>query len=218
MCIRPNSFEQFHNKLLDLKPQLVIIDPLGRFEKVDDMSSYNMTYVMARFSELAKLTDCHMALLHHIPRGRSDDADPATAGFGSIAIAGGCNARFTFVHKAGDIYTFSSSKGKGGGFTPFDGEQRLTRDADTGWITLAGAYNFKDQARAIKGKVLDVINAAEGEVTSSAIGRELGVQRSVAGIAAKMLADEGLCIFRKDGQKFIFTAQPGHQKDLPDIR
>ena len=88
MAIRPNSFEQFHQELLERKPALVIVDPLGRFQKIDDINDYGTTYAMARFSELAKRCDCHIALLHHIPRGRSDDADPATAGFGSIAIAG----------------------------------------------------------------------------------------------------------------------------------
>lgn len=204
MSIRPNSFEQFHQELLERRPGLVVIDPLGRFQKIDDITDYGTTYAMAQFSELAKQTDCHIALLHHIPRGRNDADDPATAGFGSIAIAGGCNARFVFVHKAGDIYTVQSSKGKGGGFKPFDGEQTLVKDGDTGRVTLSGPYSFKDQARGIKDKVLQVVKASDRDMTSDAIARELHVQRSSAGLAGKMLADEGLIGFRKEGQRYVF--------------
>lgn len=204
MAIRPNSFQQFHQKLLELKPNFVIVDPLGRFQKIDDITDYGTTYAMAQFSELAKQTNCHIALLHHIPRGRSDADDPATAGFGSIAIAGGCNARFVFVHKKGDIYTVQSSKGKGGGFRPFDGEQTLKRDSETGWVTLGGAYSFKDQARGIKQQVLEIIRNSDRELTSDAIARELHVQRSAAGLAAKMLADDGLVRLRMEGKRYIF--------------
>jgi hypothetical protein len=215
MAIRPNSFEQFHQKLLEIKPDLVVIDPLGRFQKIDDITDYGTTYAMAQFSELAKQVNCHIALLHHIPRGRSDADDPATAGFGSIAIAGGCNARFVFVHKKGDIYTIQSSKGKGGGFRPFEAEQTLHKDADTGWVTLAGAYSFKDQAKGMKAQVLEVIQNSDRELTSDAIGRELHIQRSVAGVAGKMLFEDGLVGFRKEGQRYIFFAlKTGEQNKL----
>lgn len=198
MCLRPNSFEQFHAELLKRRPQFVLIDPLGRFEKVSDndgsggFNGYGMTYAMARFSELAKRTDCHIALLHHIPRGRLDVDDVATAGFGSVSIAGGCNARFRFLKKPGGIYTFASSQGKGAGFIPFDGEQVLERDPDTHWVSLRGPYNWSDQAQAVKPLVLEAVNHSDEPMSAFDLGRALGVQRSIAGSAAKMLFQDGL--------------------------
>lgn len=192
MALRPNSFDQFHQKLLALKPALVVIDPLGRFEKHDDVTDYGMTYAMARCSELAKQTDTHIAFLHHIPRGRNDEDDAATAGFGSIAIAGGCNARFVCVRKTGPIYIVKSSQGKGGGFEAFAGEQILERNEETHWITLKGPYSWKDQADAVRPQVEQAINEDGDWLTTFELHKKVkGVSQSVAGSAAKTLANEG---------------------------
>jgi hypothetical protein len=215
MAIRPNSFEQFHQKLIELKPSLVVIDPLGRFQKIDDITDYGTTYAMAKFSELAKQTNCHIALLHHIPRGRSDADDPATAGFGSIAIAGGCNARFVFIHKPGDLYTVLSSKGKGGGFRPFEGEQTLAMDPETGWVTISGAYTWKEQARGIQPMVLALINQSDEWLTAQEIGRALGVQRSIAGAAAKELAHLGDITLSVGKANRHYFCRQGLKVDLP---
>lgn len=216
MCLRPNSFEQFHAQLLQIKPSLVVIDPIGRFQKIEEgdggFNGYGMTYAMARFSELAKRTDCHIALLHHIPRGRSDQDDAATAGFGSIAIAGGCNARFVCLKKPGDMYTLKTSKGKGGGFMPFDGEMRLEKNPETEWVTLAGAYDWKDEARALKAAVTDLVMNSDQEWTSDALGRALKVQRSTAGLAGRLAAEDGDIATWKDGKRYMFASHAVRQE------
>lgn len=209
MSLRPNSFKQFHAKLLELRPSLVVIDPIGRFQKVEEkdggFNSYGMTYAMAQFSELAKQGDAHFLLLHHIPRGRSDADDPASAAFGSVAIAGGCNARFSCIKKPGDVYCVVSSKGKGGGFTPFDGEQKLKKDPETEWVTLDGPWSWKDQADAIKPKVLEAINNADEWTTALELSRIVKVQRSIAGSAAKSLYKQGdiVMVIAEDNKHFF---------------
>lgn len=201
MCLRPNALEQFHQKLQEFKPDLVIVDPLGRFTKFTDITSYETTYAIAEFSELAKRCGCHLVLLHHIPRGRNDDADAATAGFGSVAVAGGCNARFVFVSKPGGIYTIKTSRGKGGGFVPFDEEMRLSRDVETSWVTLEGSFSFKDQARALKPRVLECVQASDEAMTGAQIGQELGIQNSAARLAANMLVEDGEIMRSGSGTK-----------------
>jgi hypothetical protein len=212
MALRPNSFEQFHQTLLTLKPKFVVIDPLGRFQKITDFLGYETTYAMAQFSELAKQADCHIALLHHIPRGRNDTDDAATAGFGSIAIAGGCNARFVCTKKAGGIYTLQTSRGKGGGFVPFDAEQVLNRDETTHWVTLRGTYDWKEQSRAVQPAVLAAINESDDELSANELGRLVGVKRSIAGSAAKALATLGDVSMRiAKGNKHFFSRKDVQQ-------
>jgi hypothetical protein len=164
---------------------------LGRFKEIADFIGYETTYAMAEFSELAKQTDTHIALLHHIPRGRNDDADTASAGFGSIAIAGGCNARFVCVKKPGGIYIVASSKGKGGGFRPFDGEIVLDRDETTHWVTARGPYSWQAQADAVRPSVFAFIQGVNDWVDAAMIAKGVGIQRSIAGAAAKALAYDG---------------------------
>ncbi len=218
MALRPRSFEQFHEQLLTIQPSLVVIDPVGRFQKIEEkdggFNGYGMTYAMAKFSELAKQTNCHMLLLHHIPRGRNDSDDPATAAFGSVAIAGGCNARFSCIKKPGDIFIVTSSKGKGGGFIPFDGEQKLAKDSETEWVTLAGAFSWKDQSDAIQPKVLEIVKTAERWMSTNEIAQEANVQRSIAGAAAKSLYKRGEIDMHIAGHNRHLWAIPGLQSEL----
>ena len=184
---RPRAMFELRKTLTEFEPALMVIDPLGRFMQVKDFNDYATTYVMATISDLAKQYDCHIAMPHHIPRGRNDDADTQTAGLGSIVIGGSVNNRFVLTRKPGDIYTIKTSRGKGSGFVPFEGEQVVKRDEDTGRISLVGAYSWKEQAVALKEQVFKLIERSDEPLSATTIGRELGVFRSAAGSAANML-------------------------------
>lgn len=188
---KPHSLDDFNRYLTERQPALVIIDPLARFIKADDFNAYGMTYVMAIISELAKRNDCHFAIPQHIPRGRHDDADAATAAYGSIAIGGSVNARFVCTSKPGGVYTIRSSKGKGAGFVPLEEETILKRDPETGRISIQGAYSWKDQARALMDRVFALVDGSEDETLSAQdIAGRLGILRSAASSAAQMLYSE----------------------------
>jgi hypothetical protein len=192
-AMRPNALEDFHQKLIETRPALVVIDPMGRFQQIKDFNDYGSTYMMANLSELAKLAECHFALPHHIPRGRSDDADASTAGLGSIAIGGSVNARFVVTKKPGEIFTVKTSRGKGVGFVPLEGEQKVGPNPETGWIEVQGPYSWKDQARALKTAVLAAIEQSAEAMTSSKIAEQMGHSglRSSVGAAANMLHADG---------------------------
>lgn len=198
-ALRQDSLPRFYSKVMEMKPDLIVVDPFGRFQQLADFLGYETTYAMARISELAKQTNTHIALINHIPRGRDDSADAATAAFGSIAIAGGVNARFVCANRSG-VYTLRTSKGKGGGFKPFDEEMTIIRDEDTHWCSLGPAYTWAAVARGLKPRVLEFINhnAIDEWMTGTDIAKELGVSKSLATIAAKMLAEDGY--IRKQGK------------------
>jgi DnaB helicase-like protein/AAA domain-containing protein len=192
IAMMKNGIEQFHQQLLAFKPALVVIDTLGRLQKVADFNGYESTYLMAMISELSKQTDSHLALLGHIPRGRHDDEDVATAAFGSIAFSGGANARFVVSRKpASGLHTLRSSKGKGAGFVPLEGEILLERDGFTGEIHSGGLYTYKEQAMASKDKLLEFLDNHEDEQFSGhQLGRELGVPASICRVAGNSLFAE----------------------------
>jgi hypothetical protein len=216
-AMRPNALEDFHQKLVETQPALVVIDPMGRFQQIKDFNDYGSTYMMANLSELAKRADCHFALPHHIPRGRSDDADASTAGLGSIAIGGSVNARFVVTKRPGEIFTVKTSKGKGVGFVPLEGEQRVAPNSETNWIEVTGAYTWKEQARALKPAVLEVIEQNAEPMTASKIAEQMchGGLRSSIGAAANMLYGDGLIQRTGTGRRnspYEFSSSANDQK------
>ncbi len=182
-----NGFEQFVRLLQDFRPTLVIIDPYPRLKIIQDFHSYSNTYLMSELSALAKLVDAHVALPGHIPRGRNDDDDVATAGFGSISFSGGVNARFVVTDRSG-MHTVRTSKGKAAGFQPLDAEYRLLKDDYTSRITLGSPWSWKDKGRAVKEKVLAFLKEHNDQPFDLAtLARTIEIQRSVVRSALILL-------------------------------
>ena len=173
------GLEQFVQILQEFKPLLVIIDPYPRLKAIEDFHSYTNTYLMGMLSWMATTIDAHLALPGHIPRGRGDDDDVATAGFGSIAFSGGVNARFVVTNRSG-IHTIRSSKGKAAGFVPFDAEYVVERNQETARIALGQPFSWKDKGRAAADPVASFLAANNDRCFDLAsLAREIHLQKSV---------------------------------------
>lgn len=184
------GFEKFIKILMDFNPTLVIVDPYPRLKMIEDFHSYTNTYLMAELSQVAQMVNAHFALPGHVPRGRDDDADVATAGFGSISFSGGVNARFIVTNRNGK-HTIRSSQGKGAGFQPFEGEQSLIQDEFTKRISLGGAWSWKDKARSYMPQVLEFLDDHQDRPFSVVtLAKELRLQKSVVRAAANMLFND----------------------------
>ena len=185
------GLEQFIKILQDFKPSLVIIDPYPRLKMIEDFHSYTNTYLMGMLSWMATTLDAHLALPGHIPRGRGDDDEVATAGFGSISFSGGVNARFVVTNRNG-IHTIRSSKGKAAGFVPLEAEYVLQRDAETGRIAMGDPFSWKDKGRAAADPVASFLAANNERCFDLAgLAREIHLQKSVVRTALGSLVYEG---------------------------
>jgi hypothetical protein len=185
-----HGLEYLVSQLSEFKPALVIVDPYPRLKMIEDFTSYTLTYLMATLSEIARMIDAHFALPGHIPRGRDDDADVATTGYGSVAVSGGVNARFVLTNRNG-THTIRSSKGKGAGFEPFAAEYVLHENPVTKRISLGEPLSWKDKARGQKDAVLHFLDSHDERCFDSRfLAQNLRVQRSVAGSSANMLYGE----------------------------
>jgi hypothetical protein len=188
----PRPMEQLAERIIEFGSSLVVIDPFARLSRIDDFKGYEATYLMAKLSELAKRTNAHLILVSHIPRGRSDNDDVATAAFGSIAFSGGVNARFVQSKNIKtNIRTFRSSNGKGGGFRPLDGERILKMDEDTHRVMLGGLYDWKVEADRAKEPLLRFLNANPDKIwTAAELRKELTFSENVCRTAANALFGE----------------------------
>lgn len=193
-----NGLEQFVKILKDFEPTLVIIDPYPRLKVIEDFHSYTNTYLMGMLSEIAKMIDAHLALPGHIPRGRGDDDDVATAGFGSISFSGGVNARFVVTNRNG-IHTVRSSKGKSAGFVPFDAEHTLELHPDTARVSLGEPFSWKDKGRAAADAVAGFLAAQNDRPFDLiSLSREIKLQKSVVRTALGFLFAQGR--IRREGE------------------
>ncbi len=182
-----NGLEKLVKMLLDFGPTLAVIDPYPRLKKIEDFTGYENTYLMAQLSHVARLVRAHFALPGHIPRGRDDDADVATAGFGSISFSGGVNARFTVTNRKG-THTIRSSKGKGSSFKAFDAEYVTQQDEMTNRISLGAPWSWKDKARSYMEVVQQFLDSHEDRPFDVVtLAKEIRAQKSVLRTAANML-------------------------------
>jgi AAA domain len=204
------GLEQFVKILKDFEPILVIIDPYPRLKIIEDFHSYTNTYLMGMLSEIAKMINAHLALPGHIPRGRGDDDDVATAGFGSISFSGGVNARFVVTNRNG-IHTVRSSKGKAAGFVPFDGELTLQLDPDNSRVYLGEPFSWKDKGRAAVDPVAAFLAANNDRPFDLAsLAREIHLQKSVVRTALGNLVNEGRIRRAGEGLKrspFVYSSK-----------
>lgn len=70
----------------ELKPKLVVVDPLARFMRVEDGNSYSqVTAASDDVLEIARVTGAHIAMVHHMRKAGGDDLDSL---LGSTAIGG----------------------------------------------------------------------------------------------------------------------------------
>jgi AAA domain len=198
MAQMDKGLEKLVALLLDFKPSLVIVDPYPRLKQIEDFHSYSNTYLMALLSYVARRVYAHFALPGHIPRGRDDDADVATTGFGSIAFSGGVNARFKVTNRNG-VHTVASSKGKGAGFVPFESEMTLEEDPATHRIRISAVWSWKDKARGYKPMIEDLLEQHPDRCfDTNGLAKELRISRSTARAAANMLfGDQKI---RRDGE------------------
>ncbi len=203
------GLEQFVKILQDFQPTLVIIDPYPRLKIIEDFHSYTNTYLMGMLSWMATTLDAHLALPGHIPRGRGDDDEVATAGFGSISFSGGVNARFVVTNRNG-IHTIRSSKGKAAGFVPLDAEYVLRRDEATGRIAMGDPFSWKDKGRAAADPVASFLAAHNDRCFDlGTLAREIHLQKSVVRTALGSLVYEGRIKREGEGLKkspFIYSS------------
>ncbi len=210
-----NGLEKLVKMLLDFGPTLAVIDPYPRLKKIEDFTGYENTYLMGQLSHVARLVRAHFALPGHIPRGRDDDADVATAGFGSISFSGGVNARFTVTNRKG-THTIRSSKGKGSRFKAFDAEYVTQQDEMTNRIVLGAPWSWKDKARSYMEVVQQFLDSHEDRPFDVVtLAKEIRAQKSVLRTAANMLFGHQKIKREGDGLKsapYIYGALAYHGK------
>lgn len=138
----------------ELKPILVIIDPLFKFVRVADEKAYaEVCQAIEPLLTLARETAAHVMLVHH--SGKAERADATDAILGSTAIFGGVDA--ALILKRTDRYrTLQSSQRYGTDWA----ETVLEFDPAMRALSL-GAEKSEVEAGRISQQILDYLSRSE---------------------------------------------------------
>ena len=125
-----------------LKPVLVIVDTLFRFQPVDDTSAYGAVLkALSPLHELARETGAHVLVVHHERKAEGEGMDRI---LGSTAISGTVDVMLSIERRHSDNVRVLSSVGRYGEDLP----ETVIELRPDGSVRLAGAADEIQERRA----------------------------------------------------------------------
>lgn len=96
----PAGLEALTPSLMDLKPEVVLIDPLYKFAEGDENHAEDAKVAMAAFDKLALRAGAMIGFVHHDPKGFAGDRNIRDRGAGSNVVARDYDACFALTPHA----------------------------------------------------------------------------------------------------------------------
>lgn len=195
--------------IADMKPILVIIDPLSRFVRVKEFNSYGeVTHALEPLIDLARETNTHILALHHTGKGDRELGDGV---LGSTAFFGAVDTMLE-MKRSNDLRTIASRQRYGEDMVA----SVVHLAPDTGIITLAGHLQAL-QLKEHETKVLDALR--HGNKTEPDIKRCVGGNQTLTAKAIRSLHDSGVLERSGTGKKgdpYCYTISTSSGSDKAD--
>jgi hypothetical protein len=181
----PRDFlSRLRGSIDQIRPALVVIDPLIRLTRVKDLSEYAaVSQALEPVINLARETSTHVQLVHH---GRKSAAEGGDMSLGSTAIFGSVDVGL-FIRKTPRSRLISSEHRYGDGL---DTERVLALDPATGWISL-GSTREQDAVSAMEDVLVAWLREQPDPVDEKAILRDVEGGRAAKVIALRRLVAAG---------------------------
>jgi len=178
-----DALQQVRAVAEQVKPALIIIDPLFRFARVRDSNDYaQVTQVLEPILRLARDTGCHVLCVHHMVKGERQGGDSilgSTAIFGSVDTA--------ILLKRGDKYrTLQTQQRYGEDLV----ETTLHCDAETRTTTL-GQSRQEEGLSAMEEALLEFLRDQEAPRTEAEISDAVQGRKVLKVTALRSLVREG---------------------------
>ena len=150
----------------ELQPALVVIDPLGRWVRLEDGNSYaETTAKLDPLIRMARRTATHVMLVHHSRKAGGDRGQEA---LGSTAHAGSVDVVISLKTGARGQRTFYAT-GRDG----VEVEASVLSMADgSGWVDVAGTKAAADLAE-LEDRILEFLEDQDAPRTEHEIGSEV---------------------------------------------
>jgi hypothetical protein len=178
-----DAIEQITEAVKQIKPVLVIIDPLFRFTKVKDTSAYaEITAALEPLLLLSRETGTHVLCIHHLSKGNGQGGDSL---LGSTAIFGSVDT--LILLKRHDSYRTIKSIQRYGTDLP---ETILNFDSDQRTVTVGKSKEDTDLEN-LKESLLDYLSSSGEPLTEAVISEEVEGRTAVKRKALREFVAEG---------------------------
>lgn len=179
----------------DLRPRLLVLDPLVRMHRLDENSASDISKLLGFLRELQRAYDCAIALVHHA--GKKHRAQPGQTLRGSSDL-----------HAFGDSNTYLARRNKRlvptlehrSAMPPDPMELELTSYPDGSRTHLRIVSDDPaNEENPLSHRILRVLNHSQQPMTRTLIRERLKVNNQRVGQAIAELSQEGLVMRAKNG-------------------
>lgn len=193
-----DSIKQIGAAIREIRPVLIIVDPLFRLVRVKDGNDYaQMTQAIEPILRMARDTGAHVQFLHHAPKAAREEAGDAV--LGSTAIFASVDT-LLLIKRHEDYRTVQTVQRYGEDLP----ETTLIFDKDSRTITLGGGKEEEDLNGA-KEAITDYLSKQAEPVTEAVIGSDVEGRTALKRKALRALVSEKRLIRHgKGGRKDPF--------------
>jgi len=186
-----NALQALSSVIEEVRPSLVIIDPLSRFLRVADFNNYGeVTKVLEPLIDLARDSGSHILAVHHNSKGDRDGGDSL---LGSTAFFAAVDTLLLLRRREGSRFLYSEQRY--GENLP---ETVVNLDKQTGRVTPGGTLEAT-QIDAYRSKVLDAL--VDETLTETDIKGRVGGNSTLSGKALRALCIDGAVKRSGEGKK-----------------
>jgi putative DNA primase/helicase len=194
-----NALKALSAAIEEVRPALVIIDPLSRFVRVADFNSYGeVTRVLEPLIDLARDSETHILALHHNSKGERDGGDSL---LGSTAFFAAVDTLLIMRRREKNRFVYSEQRY--GENLP---EIVVNLDKQSGKVTPGGTLEMS-QIDACSSKVLDALG--DETLTESDIKERVGGNSTLTGKALRTLCGDDGPVKRsgkgRKGDPYLYT-------------
>lgn len=181
--------------LEDLRPRLLLLDPLVRLHRLDENSASDISKLLGFVRELQRSYDCAIALVHHASKKHHAQPGQALRGSSDLHAFGDSNAYLTRRKKT-LVLTLEHRSAKPP--EPISLELISNSDGSQTHLEIVSADTL-DSNLPLSNRVLTLLNHTQSPMTRTSIRNQLKANNQRVGNALDVLNQQGLIMRGKEG-------------------
>ncbi len=191
----PKDQKRLKSTLDDLRPRLLVLDPLVRMHRLDENSASDISKLLGFLRELQRSYDCAIVLVHHASKKHHAQPGQALRGSSDLHAFGDSNA-YLARRKKHLVLTLEHRSAK----PPDPLELELISHTDGLQTHLQiVSVDKTNENQPLSRRILTVLNHAQEPMTRTSIRNRLKVNNERVGHAIAELDQQGLVMHGKNG-------------------